>query len=111
MLCVSNKKDKRALLVKNGLGVRSAKPILTKQQENERLDALAEDVLKVVKSYAQFQSRYRWIKTITDIQEENYSRIYMSHDKYSGRIYHRFTSTPRNIRPFMKLDGKANRSH
>jgi len=107
MLSVSNKKDKRALLIKNGLGVKSKEIGLTKQQENERLDKLAVDVLKVVKSYAQFQSRYRWIKTITAIQEGNYSRIFMSHDKFSGRIYHTFTSTPRNIRPFMKLDGQT----
>jgi tRNA nucleotidyltransferase/poly(A) polymerase len=107
MLSVSNKKDKRALLIKNGLGVRSSKTILTKQQENERLDRLAVDVLKVVKSYAQFQSRYRWIKTITAIQDGNHSRIFMSHDKFSGRIYHTFTSTPRNIRPFMRLDGET----
>ena len=31
----------------------------------------------------------------------------MSHDKYSGRIYHTFTLTARNIRPFMKLDNSA----
>ena len=120
MLSANTKKEKRNLLIKNGLGTATAKKMKrsldprkadTKRtiirEQKRYYDTLAEDVYKVIKSYTQFQSRYRWIKVIDAIQKGNHSLISMSHDKYSGRIYHTFTLTARNIRPFMKLDNSA----
>ena len=83
------------------------KKIQTIREQKKYYDTLAGDVYKVIKSYTQFQSRYRWIKVIDAIQKGNHSLISISHDKYSGRIYHTFTLTARNIRPFMKLDNSA----
>ncbi len=107
MLSANTKEDKRNLLIKNGLGSATAKKIPTIREQKKYYDTLAGDVYKVIKSYTQFQSRYRWIKVIDAIQKGNHSLISMSHDKYSGRIYHTFTLTARNIRPFMKLDNSA----
>jgi hypothetical protein len=107
MLSANTKEDKRNLLIKNRLGAATAKKILTIREQKKYYDTLAGDVYKVIKSYTQFQSRYRWIKVIDAIQKGNHSLISMSHDKYSGRIYHTFTLTARNIRPFMKLDNSA----
>ena len=107
MLAAKNKEDKRILLIKNELGTGTKYNALTKKEQRKRLDTLAVDVLKVVKSYAQFQSRFRWIKVIDAIQKGNHSLISMSMDKYSGRIYHTFTLTARNIRPFMKLNNQT----
>ena len=68
---------------------------------------LTDEALTLVKLYAKFQSRLRWIKVITAIQNGNHSLISMSLDKYSGRIYHTFTLTAKDIRPFMKLDNES----
>lgn len=71
------------------------------------LDVTLSDVAeKVIKSYARFQTRLRWIKTIDAIQKGNHDLISMTQDKYSGRIYHTFTLTAANLRPFMKLDNQ-----
>lgn len=58
----------------------------------------------VIKAYARFQSRLRWIKVIDAIQNGNHSLISMTQDKYSGRIYHTFTLTAADLRPFITLD-------
>ena len=67
---------------------------------------LTDEALELVKLYAKFQSRLRWIKVITAIQNGKHSLISMSLDKYSGRIYHTFTLTARDIRQFIKLDNE-----
>ena len=98
ILNAKTKEDRRTVLIKNNLD--QGKPV-------RKLNALCDIALKVVKSYARFQSRLVWIKTINAIQNGNHSLISMSQDKYSGRIYHTFTLTARNIRPFLKLDNQT----
>lgn len=67
---------------------------------------LIDTAVKVIKAYTRFQTRLRWIKVIDAIQKGNHSLISMTADKYSGRIYHTFTLTASNLRPFMKLDNQ-----
>jgi len=74
--------------------------------QNDSAVPLSDVATKVIKSYARFQTRLRWIKTIDAIQKGNHSLISMTQDKYSGRIYHTFTLTAANLRPFMKLDNQ-----
>ena len=98
ILSAKTKEARRNVLIENNLDQR--KPV-------RKLNELCDIALEVVKSYAKFQSRLRWIKVIDAIQKGNHSLISMSQDKYSGRIYHTFTLTARNIRPFLKLDNKT----
>ena len=104
-LNAKTKLKKRQLLIENELG--SKFNTLSRIERNKKLDGLADSVLHLVKNYARFQSRLRWIKIVDAIQKGNHSLISMTEDKWSGRIYHTFTLTARNIRPFMKLDGET----
>ena len=67
---------------------------------------LVDTAVSVIKAYVRFQSRLRWIKVIDAIQKGNHSLISMTQDKYSGRIYHTFTLTASDLRPFIKLDNQ-----
>jgi hypothetical protein len=58
------------------------------------------------KGYAKLHARIRSIRILDEIQNGTYSLIWMSKDRYSGRIFHPLTSTPRDIRQFLSLDGK-----
>ena len=98
ILNAKTKEARRTVLIKNNLD---------QGRSVQKLNTLCDIALKVVKSYAKFQSRLRWIKTIDAIQKGNHSLISMSQDKYSGRIYHTFTLTARNIRPFLKLNNQT----
>ena len=98
ILNAKTKEDRRTVLIKNNLD--QGKPV-------QKLNKLCDIALEVVKSYAKFQSRLRWIKVIDAIQKGNHNLISMSQDKYSGRIYHTFTLTARNIRPFLKLNNQT----
>jgi len=94
LLNAKTKAQKKKILITNGI-------------EKCRSDVtLIDTAVAVIKSYARFQTRLRWIKVIDAIQKGNQSLISMTQDKYSGRIYHTFTLTAKDLRPFMKLDNQ-----
>lgn len=64
------------------------------------------DVIKVVESYVKLKHRMHYIGILNAIQQGNHSYISMSEDKRTRRIFHTLTMTPRNIRTYVKLDGK-----
>ena len=64
------------------------------------------DVIKVVESYVKLKHRMHYIGILKAIQEGNHSYISMSEDKRTRRIFHTLTMTPRNIRTYVRLDGK-----
>lgn len=64
------------------------------------------DVVKVIESYVKLKNRMHWINVLDAIQKGNHSYISMSEDKRTRRVFHTLTMTPRNIRTFIKLDGK-----
>ena len=93
-LNANTKAEKKKILIANGI-------------DKCRSDVtLIDTAVAVIKSYARFQTRLRWIKVIDAIQKGNHSLISMTQDKYSGRIYHTFTLTASDLRPFMKLDNQ-----
>jgi predicted RNA-binding protein YlqC (UPF0109 family) len=92
--CAKNKEDKIKVLSKYGI-----------EQSMSAVD-LYEAAVTYTKLYAQFKSRLHWIRVIDAIQQGKHSLISMTQDKYSGRIYHTFTMTAGNLRPFLKLNGE-----
>ena len=95
-LNANTKPEKRKVLKANGIKETDSDVEVTSIELAER----------VIKSYSRFQSRLRWIKVVDAIQKGNHSLISMTQDKYSGRIYHTFTLTASDLRPFMKLDNQ-----
>jgi len=63
-------------------------------------------VLKAVNLYAKLKSRMHWIRVLDEIQKGNHSYISMSQDDRTNRIFNTLTLTPKNIREYIKLDGK-----
>jgi hypothetical protein len=64
------------------------------------------DVIKVVESYVKLKHRMHYIGVLAEIEKGNHSYISISEDKRTRRIFHTLTMTPRNIRTYIKLDGK-----
>jgi len=63
-------------------------------------------VLGAVSLYSKLKPRMHWIRVLDEIQKGKHSYISMSEDKRTGRIFNTLTLTPKNIRKYMKLDGK-----
>ena len=64
------------------------------------------EVRKALDHYNKLNHRIHQVNVIEQIESGNYSFISMSEDKKTGRLFHTLTMTPKDIKPFLKLDNE-----
>jgi len=57
--------------------------------------------------YNSLNSRLHQVNVIEQIEKGNFSYISMSEDKKTGRLFHTLTMTPKDLKPFLKIDNEA----
>lgn len=89
-------------------GVSSTKKKLEKQRVIKNFGIKdTQRVLDAIKSHQKILTRMACVEIVDQIQKGNHDLISITEDRKTGRLYHTFTSSPRDLRQFMRLEGQS----